>query len=238
MYTVTALSDNQEDTQAANAFRRLIAELAATRTGPNLVNPWAEEDPELDLPGAAALRRANLAAYFRLIVAKKPRLLIVGEAPSQRGCRFSGIIFTSEYTMATHPFFRGGGFARTSRQPKPWREASSTIVWETMDLLEQPAVLWAAVPFQPHQPGVPLSIRTPTRLEQESSLPFLEAVRGLFPETLVVAAGRVAERSLRSLGVPCLYVHHPSHGGKAAFQAGVLAAERKRGRATFPPRRR
>ena len=210
------------------AIRRLIEQLAATRTGPNLVNPWADEGPELDVPGAAALRRANLAAYFKLIVARQPRLLIVGEAPSQRGCRFSGIIFTSEYTLATHPFFRAGGFARTSRQPRPWREASATIVWETMDLLERPAALWAAVPFQPHQPGVPLSIRTPTRLEQENALPFLAAVRQSFPQALVVAAGRIAERSLKSLDVPCLYVHHPSHGGKAAFQAGVLAAERAR----------
>jgi hypothetical protein len=206
---------------------KLIEQLAATPAGPDMVNPWRDEDPQLDVPGAAALRRANLAAYFKLLAARPPRLLIVGEAPSQRGCRFSGVIFTSEYTMTTHPFFRGGLFVRTSRQAKPWREASSTIVWETMSLLERPAVLWAAVPFQPHQPGVPLSIRTPTRLEQESCLRFLAALRQLFPETLVVAAGRIAERSLKALNVPSLYVHHPSHGGKAAFQAGVLEAERR-----------
>lgn len=209
------------------AVRRLIEQLAAARTGPDLANPWADEDPALDVPGAAALRRANLAAYLHALLRRRPRLLIVGEAPSPRGCRFSGIIFTSEHTLTTHPFFRQGGFVRTSLRPQPWREASATIVWETIDLLKEPPVLWAAVPFQPHRPGEKLSIRTPTRREQEDALPFLEAVRNLFPALPVVAAGRVAERALFTLGVPCRYVHHPSHGGKAAFQAGVLAAEKK-----------
>ena len=40
-------------------FGRLIEQLADTRTGPDMVNPWRDEDPELDLPGAAALRRAG-----------------------------------------------------------------------------------------------------------------------------------------------------------------------------------
>ncbi|MCY3021310.1 MAG: uracil-DNA glycosylase [Planctomycetota bacterium] len=208
-------------------IRSLIEQLAAAKSGPDLANPWADEDPALDVPRAATLRRANLEAYLTLLAARPPRLLVVGEAPSYRGCRFTGIIFTSEHTLATHPFFSQARFVRTSRRPVPWREASATIVWETIDRLERPPALWAAVPFHTRKAGEPLSNRTPTRLEMEDALPLLEQIRRLFPKAAVVAAGRIAERSLAALGVPCVYVRHPSHGGKAAFQAGVLAAGKR-----------
>jgi uracil-DNA glycosylase len=210
-----------------SAIQRLVQQLAETKTGPDLANPWRDEVPALDLPGAAAMRRANLTTYLKLLLANPPRVLIVGEAPSYHGCRFTGVIFTSEYTFATQPFFRQAAFVRTSRRPEPWRESSASIVWEVIGKLDRPPALWAAVPFHSHKAGEPLSNRTPTREEAEAALPLLTAMRQLFPDALVVAAGRIAERSLVALGVPCVYVRHPSHGGKTAFQAGVLAADRK-----------
>jgi uracil-DNA glycosylase len=214
---------------ATREIRKLIEDLAAVRLGPAVANPWSEadEDPALDAPGAAALRRANLQAYLTLVAARRPRLLIVGEAPSYRGCRFTGIIFTSEHTLLTNLFFAQAQFVRTSFRPQPWREQSATIVWGAIDQLERPPVLWAAVPYHTHRPGEPLSNRTPTRDEAERCLPLLKQVRALFPDTIVLATGRVAERSLAALAIPCTYVRHPAHGGKTAFQAGVLAADRR-----------
>ena len=56
--------------------------------------------------------------------------------------------------------------------------------------------------------------RRPTAEEVSAARPFLTA---LMRDRLVVAVGRLAERAT---GAP--YVRHPSHGGAAAFRAGLL----------------
>ena len=63
------------------------------------MNPYADEHPELDLPGGAAVRRANLRHY--LDERAGARLLLVGEAIGYRGGRFSGMAFTSERLLAS-----------------------------------------------------------------------------------------------------------------------------------------
>jgi uracil-DNA glycosylase len=59
-------------------------------------NPWWQMDQENDIgPQSPAIRRKNLAAYFRERL-DKARLAIVGEALGYRGGHFSGIPMTSE----------------------------------------------------------------------------------------------------------------------------------------------
>jgi uracil-DNA glycosylase len=59
-------------------------------------NPWWQVDEENDIgPDSPAIRRKNLAAYFRERLGKT-RLAIVGEALGYRGGHFSGIPMTSE----------------------------------------------------------------------------------------------------------------------------------------------
>jgi uracil-DNA glycosylase len=77
-------------------------------------------------------------------------------------------------------------------------------------------LLWNLVPTHPHRPDEPSSNRQPTRAEIEGAAGFLaELARG----RRVVAVGRLAHARL---GGP--YVRHPSHGGAAAFRAGIAAA--------------
>jgi len=71
-------------------------------------------------------------------------------------------------------------------------------------------LLWNVVPTHP---GTPSSNRTPTRSEIDASRVFLEQ---LTAGRTVVAVGRVAAAALDAP-----YVRHPSHGGAAAFAAGV-----------------
>jgi hypothetical protein len=60
-------------------------------------NPWRDHDERDAAPRkrAPATRRANMAAY---IEARRghARVMLLGEAPSHRGCRFTGIAFCSE----------------------------------------------------------------------------------------------------------------------------------------------
>ena len=145
----------------------------------------------------SALRRARLARYLR--ERRRTRLLLVGEAPGYRGARVSGIPFTSERQLS------GIGPA----------EATATIVQRTLvELgLVDDVLLWNLVPTHP---GTARSNRPPTRAEVEQSDPFL---RELADGRRVVAIGRLAHARL---GGP--YVRHPSHGGAAAFRAGLAAA--------------
>jgi len=140
------------------------------------------------------LRRVRLQRYLR--ERRATRILLVGEAPGYRGARVSGIPFTSERQLS------GRGPA----------EATATIVQRALAELglEDAVLLWNLVPTHP---GTAASNRQPTRAEVEQSDTFL---RELADGRRVVAIGRLAQARL---GGP--YVRHPSHGGAAAFRAGL-----------------
>jgi hypothetical protein len=142
----------------------------------------------------SALRRDRLRAYLE--ARRGAEVLLVGEAAGYRGARISGIPFTSERQLT------GSGPA----------EATATIVHRVLAELgvEAEVLLWNVVPTHP---GGETSNRRPTRAEVAASVPFLEEVtRG----RVAIAVGRLAAESL---GAP--YVRHPSHGGAAAFEAGL-----------------
>jgi hypothetical protein len=141
----------------------------------------------------ATTRRDRLREYLERHAGTQ--LLLVGEAAGYRGARVSGIPFTSERQLT------GAGPA----------EASATIVRRTLDELELDALCWNVVPTHP---GTATTNRRPTVPEIRDSLPFLdELTRG----RRVLAVGRLAADVT---GAP--YVRHPSHGGAAAFRAGLL----------------
>jgi uracil-DNA glycosylase len=140
------------------------------------------------------LRRERLAGYLESRASAE--IVLVGEAAGYRGARVSGLPFTSERQIT------GTGLT----------EASSTIVHRVLAELgvEDDVLLWNVVPTHP---GTPTSNRRPTRSEVDASRAFLEE---LTHGRRVVAVGRLASAVL---GAP--YVRHPSHGGAAAFAAGL-----------------
>ncbi len=150
----------------------------------------------------ATIRRQRLAAYLH--ERRGATILLVGEAAGYRGARVSGIPFTSERQLS------GSGPA----------EASATIVRRALaDLgVEERVLLWNVVPTHPHRVETPMSNRAPTQREIAAARAFVELLaRGRD----VVAVGRVAESAL---GVRA--IRHPSHGGAAAFRAGLAAVVR------------
>jgi uracil-DNA glycosylase len=147
---------------------------------------------------AASMRRSRLAAY--LDGRSEAAFLLVGEAAGYRGARVSGIPFTSERQLT------GSGPA----------EASATIVRRVLAELglEEVVLCWNLVPTHPHLAGHPASNRAPTRGEIAAGRPFVDE---LAVGRRVLGVGRLAALEL---GVP--YVRHPSHGGGAAFRAGLI----------------
>jgi hypothetical protein len=201
--------------------RAFVDRVAALEFG-SCFRPLTDEHPELDLPGAAATRRANLVQYLVERTRERP-VVLAGEAMGYAGGRFSGIAFTAERTLLEW----GEPYGLTSFRPEGFKEMSGSIVHGLLgDLGVEPRVLlWNTVPAHPHPPGRPLGNRAPTMRERSSGgealALFLEAVRPL----AIVPVGRIAERALADLGVESLpAVRHPAQGGANQFRAQAGAA--------------
>lgn len=182
---------------------------------PACANPYADEDPALDLPGGAQIRCANLRHY--LDERAGARLLLVGEAIGYRGGRFSGMAFTSERLLGSW----GPPYAPSSTHAPGWAEPSSTIIHGALadHEAERDAVLWNVVPAHPYRPGTPLSNRAPTVGEVAQGAPVLDAVIALLQPRTVVAVGRIAERLLGERAHAA--VRHPAQGGATACREGL-----------------
>ena len=108
----------------------------------------------------------------------------------------------------------------------PYFEGSAKIVWDELYELriEKRTILWNALPMHPHRPREPQSNRTPKSAEFKFGEEALRTLVAAFPLAKVVAVGRKAEGSLKSLkltGVPATRVRHPARGGAKEFIEGL-----------------
>lgn len=186
-----------------------------------ICNPYCDEDPALDQPGAARQRRRNLEAYLERV--GKPRLVLLGEALGFRGGRFSGIAFTSERQLAGPwerrlPWASDPPFRPTSRNPALWLEPSGSAVWDALDGEAQGTLLWNTFPWHPPGAAGPLSNRTPERSLFLSNLHVLERLLEEIDGARIVAVGRTAQAALAAAGVEAPAVRHPAHGGASLFR--------------------
>ncbi len=191
----------------------LLTDLPRARIGATF-NQYAEAGPD-DVPGAAAIRIANLRAY--LAERADADIVALGEAAGYQGMRWSGIAFTSERDLA-----RWGDPYRATCAARRWSEPSGTIVHRVLGELgaERRVILWNTVPTHPHRPGEPLSNRRPAVGEVQAGAEFARRLIELVQPRVVVAVGRIAESVL---GEGATYVRHPANGGGAAFAEGMRA---------------
>jgi uracil-DNA glycosylase len=192
--------------------------LASTAVPPHTFNPYSHDQPE------NAARRHNLRHYLRQMQQFQPTMLLVGEAPGYRGCRLTGVPFTSPAILAgelSAAFLGTNEWQCVDEWPHIQREASATIVWDVLAGVRPYPLLWNALPFHPHQPGQPQSNRTPKKSELAWGRPFLNQLLQIFPIQTIVAVGNKAEQALTDWEIIHTKVRHPSHGGKLAFKHGV-----------------
>lgn len=186
-------------------------------------NPWYSTNPDLDRPNAAALRRENLRRYLN-IFKSRPCSMAVGEAPGWRGCRFSGVPFTSEVQFNGDCLPFAG--ETTSLASVPWWEHTANVFWSATSRYARDVFAWNAYPLHPHEPGIPASNRKPSRSELETFWPLLEDLREILRPRIIVAVGKVAEELMQRHGWNVEYVRHPARGGEGQFRAGVERIER------------
>ncbi len=196
-----------------------IQQLAQTQLPANLFNQYG--DGSLANDG----RRHNLHLYLTQMIYLRPRVLLLGEAPGYRGCRLTGVPFASPFILqdGVHHALFGleQGYQSIAEWPSIRKEATATIVWETLATVRTIPLLWNALPFHPHKLGQPQSNRTPTNRELEWGRPFLTQLLHIFPIALVVAVGNKADSALTRWKISHVKVRHPSHGGKVAFAQGI-----------------
>lgn len=165
--------------------------------------------------------RRNLLIYLEEMRNIGYRKLLVGEAPGYHGCRWSGIPFTSERIIEERraPLFVSKQDFYVSSHVHA--EQTASIIWKTLNELNLYPLMWNAYPFHPYQSNDPTKNRKPTIEELKSGQVFLEELIELFEIETVIAIGRKAEDTLRTIGINCHEVRHPSHGGKQQFIQGM-----------------
>jgi uracil-DNA glycosylase len=188
---------------------------------PKLFNPYRDYCDGDDVCNGPEAKLARLAAHLDC----DPRFILCGEAPSHRGCRHSGIAFTSEDLLLKG---RIPGITvaveRLTTKKTPYKEASARVVWDALYELkiQERTILWNALPLHPYKPGNTRSNRTPTRKEVKThGEAALKMLIGEFPSATVVAVGKTAEKSLKSMGVDFKPVRHPARGGADEFFQGL-----------------
>lgn len=186
----------------------------ATLTIGTTFNQFRDAGPD-DLPGAPAIRLANLRNYLERH--HEADVIAVGEAAGYQGMRWSGIAFTSEFDLVRW----GDPYQRSSRRPRPWKEPSGTIVHGVLEDLraEQRVILWNTVPTHPHVPGKPLTNRRPTSEEIAAGRVLVERLVDIVHPRLLVGVGRIACAALPQ----AQYVRHPAQSGATAFRLGMRA---------------
>jgi len=212
----------------ASRFAPFIRGLAETEVPSSAFNEYAKSG---DLAPANAVRRRNLDLYLRQLDELQCDTMLVGEAPSYRGCRLTGVPFVSERIMLEGVSIgsradrtilgAAAGYRLCGETDRPSTEASATMVWGTIRAIEPLPLLWNAFPFHPFQAGNRNSNRMPAAGELAIGSRFVEWLLELFAIRRVIAVGNRAEASLLRLGVEHTKVRHPSQGGKGKFVEGV-----------------
>ena len=224
-YNLTPISDNP-DRKAILGVLMSNSKLAKLLTDtlpsglPTLFNPWRDHCTDDEPCNGPDAKLARLAAHLDC----EPEFVLCGEAPSYRGCRHSGIAFTSECLLLDGRIPRISPMShRLTSGANPYSEPSATIVWKALyDLgIEKRTILWNALQMHPHEPGNEQSNRTPKSSEIKIGKPALQMLVDEFPSAKVVAVGKSAERLLKSMGVPATPVRHPAYGGATELKQGL-----------------
>ena len=201
-------------------FKDYIEGLASTKVTPNVYNQYSYEYQE------NSTRRNNLLIYLKQMYKLKPKIMLVGEAPGYRGCRLTGVPFTSEHMLMNNIeglklFGRENGYRLAIEKEKILKEATATMIWSTLIEYDIMALSWNAFPFHPHKKDNGVSNRTPLKKELLiGQKPLLQMIE-MFGIEKVIAVGNKAEENLKSLEIDCIKVRHPAQGGKNEFVRGI-----------------
>jgi len=202
-------------------FKKFIEKLANTEVTQNVYNQYSYKYKE------NKIRRDNFLIYLKQMNILKPKIMLVAEAPGYRGSRITGVPFTSEYILMNNMeglnlYGKDKGYRLVEEKDKLLKEATATIIWETLLKYNIRALSWNAFPFHPHKEGNMKSNRTPLKKELLIGEKFILQMIQMFNIEKVVAVGNKSEESLNKLNISNHKVRHPAQGGKNKFVKGIV----------------
>ena len=211
-------------------IRQFVDELAEVELSDRACNQYSRLDGDLR---GNAVRRRNLRLYLEQLRRFSPATVLIGEAPSYRGGRLTGIAFVSETILLSGVETRSGrvlggdhGYRKATPGVRLSTEASATMVWSTISKIDPLPILWNAFPFHPFVGGNPHTNRIPNAAELLTGQGFIRALLQLFDIRIIVAIGNQAATSLARMEIDHHKVRHPSQGGKQKFVAGMARLSR------------
>ena len=166
----------------------------------------------------------NLRAYLEVMFETKgDRVLLVGEAPGHRGCKVTGIPFTSGkvFENVDHPVLKK--LKSKIKLEKIESENTATIVWNYLSTKENTPLFWNSYPYHPHPVGNEEKNRVPNQEEIEFGVQFLKGLSSLYNPVVIAGIGyagvECAKRAFPKNEIT--YIRHPSFGGKSDFIEGM-----------------
>lgn len=168
----------------------------------------------------------NLALYLKwLLKSQQPRILLVGEAPGYKGCKISGIPFTSSmaFRRFDHPLLNE--LKEQVKFEKLENEATSTIIWQYLSSKNITPIFWNSFPFHPHHENNENANRPPNENEIKTSIKFLHQLHEIFKPDLIAGIGNSGHYCLKiafsASNGDYQKIRHPSFGGKSDFIHGM-----------------
>lgn len=162
----------------------------------------------------------NLRLYFDYLYAlNQDHILLIGEAPGYKGCRLTGIPFSSCNLIenSQHKLFKD--LRENIVLQEHVSENTAAMVWEQLDDKNVIPIFWNAFPFHPFNKGKQSSNRAPNSKEVEEGQWYIKELIKIFEPRTIGAIGRKGELALQKLELKTetKYIRHPSYGGKSDF---------------------
>jgi len=186
-------------------FIEIISKIESTESFENIY--WGNSN-------LSNIRKENLRNYLNEMLNFNSELtLLLGEAPGYKGCKLTGIPFTSEYIISTNKFFLNKGYTIINLQ----KENTSTIIWQELSE-KKPPLLWNIFPFHPFSLNKINSNRTPYISELNIGYEIFLELYNIYNINKIITIGRKAEYILKKNNIDCIYLRHPSNGGVSEFK--------------------
>jgi len=194
-------------------FREFLQKLKQKKSNDRVFNPY-QNDKILQ----------NLKSYFEYLYKyNHTNILLIGEAPGYKGCRITGIPFTSSelFTKSDIKIFKD--LKDTVFLEKIEHENTASIIWEYLKSKNELPIFWNSFPYHPFNVNNPKSNRPPTNEEIEEGKYFIKELVKIFNPKIIAAIGRKGEKVLSEIypNQTIEYIRHPSYGGKKKFIEGM-----------------
>lgn len=187
----------------------------------SVFNPYIDRCSVYDRHDAPVVRRRNLLSSIQAAIDLRVQSIWIARDLGYRGGRRTGLPLTDELHLDNYHQLLGGVQVSRATTGPPVGERTAGIIWNAIALVKRPLFMWNVFPLHPYEPGNEFSNRCHTKKERKACAHLLVGLLELLAPTDIIAVGRDAAVALKSNGIRCHTVRHPSFGGQKKFLQGI-----------------